>query len=561
MTSITRADGVVVAIARNGSGRIASTTTPRGQIVATYDQATGHLKTITAPGGVALAYGYDGSIATSETWSGTVAGSVGSAVDNNAWLTGRTINGESVSYQRDDDGRLVQAGALSLVPDPDTGLPSSATLGGVATTWGYNGFAELRNTRYSFNNSTLYQVEYTRDKLGRISRKLEIIGGITSTYDYSYDAVGRLKEVKLNGTTVESYTYDDNGNRKTAITATGNASATFDERDRLTEQGAATYTYTAEGELRTKTANGQTTTYTYDPLGALLSVALPDGRTIEYVIDGQNRRVGKRINGTLTQGFLYAGDQLVAELDGAGNVLSTFVYADGSVPAYMQQGGTTYRLVTDQVGSVRLVVNAATGQVVQRLDYDAFGNVTADTNPGFQPFGFAGGLYDRDTGLVRFGARDYDAATGRWTARDPIGFAGGQANLYAYTHGDPVNFTDLEGLTDVPSIISGPDTGAAAAGIGMWQTATSTVTYGLLPEIPVAAGAAPVAAVPAATTAGAVLSSAIVGLYIGWRIDTAYTWAFGDTIGEDLYDLFHPEMHEPAWDPQKEPGWEDGTCK
>ena len=242
-------------------------------------------------------------------------------------------------------------------------------------------------------------------------------------------------------------------------------------------------------------------------------------------------------------------------------MLSTFVYADGSVPAYMQQGGTTYRLVTDQVGSVRLVVNAATGQVVQRLDYDAFGNVTADTNPGFQPFGFAGGLYDRDTGLVRFGARDYDAATGRWTARDPIGFAGGQANLYSYTHGDPVNFTDMKGTTDVPSIISGPDTGAAAAGIGMWQTATSTVTYGLLPEIPVAAGAAPVAAVPAATTAGAVLSSAIVGLYIGWRIDTAYTWAFGDTIGEDLYDLFHPKMHEPAWDPQKEPGWEDGACK
>jgi RHS repeat-associated protein len=54
-----------------------------------------------------------------------------------------------------------------------------------------------------------------------------------------------------------------------------------------------------------------------------------------------------------------------------------------------------------------------------------------DSNPGFQPFGFAGGLYDRDTGLVRFGARDYDAETGRWTARDPILFAGGQGNLYA----------------------------------------------------------------------------------------------------------------------------------
>jgi RHS repeat-associated protein len=50
--------------------------------------------------------------------------------------------------------------------------------------------------------------------------------------------------------------------------------------------------------------------------------------------------------------------------------------------------------------------------------------VTADSNPGFQPFGFAGGLYDPDTGLVRFGARDYDAAAGRWTANDPRGLAG-----------------------------------------------------------------------------------------------------------------------------------------
>jgi RHS repeat-associated protein len=68
-----------------------------------------------------------------------------------------------------------------------------------------------------------------------------------------------------------------------------------------------------------------------------------------------------------------------------------------------------------------------------------------DTNPGFQPFGFAGGLYDADTGLVRFGARDYDAITGRWTAKDPILFAGGQANLYAYVNGDPVNHLDPKG--------------------------------------------------------------------------------------------------------------------
>ena len=63
------------------------------------------------------------------------------------------------------------------------------------------------------------------------------------------------------------------------------------------------------------------------------------------------------------------------------------------------------RIVTDHLGSPRLVTDSATGQVAQRLDYDEFGCILLDTNPGFQPFGFAGELYDRDMGLVRFGAR------------------------------------------------------------------------------------------------------------------------------------------------------------
>ncbi|WP_459874227.1 RHS repeat-associated core domain-containing protein, partial [Endothiovibrio diazotrophicus] len=74
------------------------------------------------------------------------------------------------------------------------------------------------------------------------------------------------------------------------------------------------------------------------------------------------------------------------------------------------------------------MVDAATGAVVQRMEYDEFGRVIEDSNPGFQPFGFAGGVWDRDTGLVRFGARDYDPGTGRWTNKDPIRFEGGDAN-------------------------------------------------------------------------------------------------------------------------------------
>jgi RHS repeat-associated protein len=86
------------------------------------------------------------------------------------------------------------------------------------------------------------------------------------------------------------------------------------------------------------------------------------------------------------------------------------------------------------------------------MEFDAFGNVLLDTNPGFQPFGFAGGLYDSDTGLVRFGARDYNAEIGRWTSKDPIGFAGGDTNLFGYVFGDPVNFTDFSGLSKTEGV-------------------------------------------------------------------------------------------------------------
>ena len=89
-------------------------------------------------------------------------------------------------------------------------------------------------------------------------------------------------------------------------------------------------------------------------------------------------------------------------------------------------------------------MNTSTGAIVEEIDYDEFGNVTNDTSPGLTPFGFAGGLYDEATGLVRFGARDYDASVGRWTSKDKSRFRGGM-NLYSYAKCDPVNYRDSTG--------------------------------------------------------------------------------------------------------------------
>jgi len=64
------------------------------------------------------------------------------------------------------------------------------------------------------------------------------------------------------------------------------------------------------------------------------------------------------------------------------------------------------------------------------------------------PFGFAGGLYDSDTKLVHFGYREYDPFTGKWSAKDPLLFGGGDSNLYGYVLGDPVGGIDPSGLVD-----------------------------------------------------------------------------------------------------------------
>lgn len=175
------------------------------------------------------------------------------------------------------------------------------------------------------------------------------------------------------------------------------------------------------------------------------------------------------------------------------------------------KSGVLYYMVYDQVGSLKLIADSA-GNVVKRIEYDTFGNIISDSAPSFEiPFGFAGGLHDRDTGLVRFGYRDYDPETGRWTAKDPIGFAGGDKDLYGYCLNDPVNFTDPLGLS-IGSFVGNFVKGAAVG-------AVTAVAIGA-----VAVGAAAVG-VPVAVVTGTLGLAAIGGAMIG-----------GAQIGTDIRD-------------------------
>jgi len=84
-------------------------------------------------------------------------------------------------------------------------------------------------------------------------------------------------------------------------------------------------------ELASKTVGGQATSYTYDALGNLLHVTLPSGENIDYIVDGENRRVGKKVNGTVTGAFVYQDAlKVVAQLDGGGNIVARFVFGSRS---------------------------------------------------------------------------------------------------------------------------------------------------------------------------------------------------------------------------------------
>jgi YD repeat-containing protein len=198
-------------------GRLSTLTLPGG-VTRTYSYGAGGALAAIVVSGTSLSYSYDGSLLTQTTWGGSVAGAVTGSVnrtyDNNFRISSQSINGaNSVSFGYDNDSLLTAAGALTINRHAQHGLITGSTLGAVMDTRSYSPFGELSSYTANANGSAVYNATYTRDKLGRIAQKVETIGGQTDTYEYLYDPAGRLQEVKKNGGTFSTHTYDTNGNR------------------------------------------------------------------------------------------------------------------------------------------------------------------------------------------------------------------------------------------------------------------------------------------------------------------------------------------------------------
>ncbi|GAA3044286.1 RHS repeat-associated core domain-containing protein [Actinokineospora globicatena] len=262
-----------------------------------------------------------------------------------------------------------------------------------------------------------YWQSYSYDAIGKRTGETQHASGGDTTRTYTYPAAGQPRTTSLSQvstaktgqpTTTDTFTYNNTGD-----TLTRNVAG----------QPGHTLTWDAEGSLASDTAGGQTTTFLYTAEGERLLRRDPTHTT------------------------LYLGDTELRCNRAAGTVTGTryYTFADRVIGARTAAGVTWFS--ADHHGTSHFAVDAVTLDV-QRKRYLPFGGSrgTAPTAwPGERSF--VNGTTDASTGLVHLGAREYDAATGRFISVDPVLDVTDpqQMNGYAYANGNPVTLSDPGG--------------------------------------------------------------------------------------------------------------------
>ncbi len=209
------------------------------------------------------------------------------------------------------------------------------------------------------------------------------------------------------------------------------------------------------------------------PLGAVT-------KQIDYVYDVAGRRIQKSVidfahqtdpKKSYTRRFVYDGDNIFLEFDGANGVLARHTHSPlkpddilmtevselGAIKGVARHSGS-YFYLKDLVGSVAAVADLA-GTLVQKYQYSSFGELTdlhdalgADvrSNPVLRPqFTFTGRELDEESGLYYYRARYYQADIGRFIQKDPhpgrIGQPETVINSYTYVQNMPTYMIDPTG--------------------------------------------------------------------------------------------------------------------
>ncbi|MFJ6198246.1 RHS repeat domain-containing protein [Micromonospora sp. NPDC092111] len=294
-------------------------------------------------------------------------------------------------FRYDHLRRLTEAWTTT---DACSGAPSLSVLGGPAAYWH----------------------SYTFDKVGNRTAEVQHAAGGDTTRTYTYPAAGAAQPHTLRsvattgpgGPRTDTFAYDQDGNTTSRAVAGKNQSLTWD----------------AEGNLASVTEGANTTSFGYDANG--------------------NRIARRDSTGTT---FYLGGAELFRPT--SGGTLGTRYYShNGETVAVRSAGNRLNWLVADHHGTATASIDAATRAVTHRYSSPYGGSRgTAPTGwPGQK--GFVGGTIDAGIGLTQLGAREYDAATGRFISVDPIidVFDPQQMHGYAYSNNSPVTYTDPDGL-------------------------------------------------------------------------------------------------------------------
>jgi len=333
---------------------------------------------------------------------------------------------------------------ITLGYDPTGRVASFVFPNGVVTAYDYDAQGRLNGLSHTSGpNPSFADFGYTFNPVGNI---LSIVDTVASaqTRTFTYDPLQRLNAGGTT-TTPENYSYDAAGNRTTSFLSTWHQ---YNDANHLEEDDDFTYTYDLNDNLETKTdkATSDVTTYSWDVLNRLTQIDFPDSTTTTYQYDGLSRRTVKNVNGTITR-YVYDGDDLVLEYDENDTFVARYSHGDQiDQPLAVQRAGVGFFYYqSDHQGSITHLTDSS-GLIANSYLYDSYGRTLTLSETIPQPFTYTARELDSESGLYYYRARYYDPQLGRFLSQDPIGFNGGDQNLYRYGFGNGINNTDPFGF-------------------------------------------------------------------------------------------------------------------
>ena len=350
---------------------------------------------------------------------------------------------------------------------------------------------DARHQLSSTLSETLNQTrQYGYSALGQVLRDSISSGTVGWQHDYGYDALGRIASWELHRFGRKRVCYNirecstidtDSLAQSLAFSwdAVGNPSgATRDPGNRVRAHGGYSLEYDLDGNLvRKYNASGFNQTFTWNALGQLTATDRPGVGWAAFQYDGRGRRVRRQDHTGAVTHYVYDGDDLVLEVDGAGNRIRDYTYLPGiDQPHSMRQwasgaGGAIFYYQMQKPGHVSGLVNTS-NQLVNEYRYTPFGTpVNGYPVQGTpNPLQYMARELDGLAGLYYVRNRWYDPQQGRFISEDPIGLEGG-INQYAYVGGNPISRRDPSGLChDGGNLLSsGYSQAPLGDGSGYWE--------------------------------------------------------------------------------------------